>query len=90
MHDQINLCISPADGGTNWFGTFSNGQLTLEVEVDPVTRVPTERLFFDGVNKIPAFNDHLQKGISPGMLYYYDDVCAYLIFVQIFNEEFAK
>ncbi|OXA64483.1 alpha-mannosidase 2C1 isoform X2 [Folsomia candida] len=65
------------DGGTNWFGTFSNGQLTLEVEVDPVTRVPTERLFFDGVNKIPAFNDHLQKGISPGMLYYYDDVPLY-------------
>lgn len=53
-------------------GTFSNGKITLEVDI--VNGRPIERLFFDGENKIPAFNDYLGKGVEQGMLYYYDDI----------------
>ncbi len=56
-------------------GTFSNGKLTLQVNI--VNGIPVENLFFDGSNMIPAFNDYLNKDINPGMFYYYDDVPLY-------------
>lgn len=34
-----------------------------------------ESLFMlDGSNEVPVFNDYLDIGINPGMLYYYDDI----------------
>lgn len=65
-----------AGTGTN-FGSYSNGKITLDVSI--VNGKPVEALFLiDGQNKpIPAYNDYANIGISPGMIYYYDDLPEY-------------
>lgn len=38
---------------------------------------PVESLFFDGSNRLQAFDDYLNKGVDPGMFYIYDDIPLY-------------
>jgi hypothetical protein len=62
---SVPVSFTPGVGQTQ-FGTFSNGKITLEVNLNSAGNIPMEQLFFAGQEKVQVWNDYNGIGINPG------------------------